>query len=86
MERPAPLALKAKTESLIAERLPDADLSPVIQKLEEQIRASGQTKAELFDQVVRLAARGKDDCCGQNRRILKPQRTLLVFGVRASRT
>ena len=60
MERPAPmLALKAKTESLIAERLPDADLSPVIQKLEEQIRASGQTKADIFDQVIRLAAQGK---------------------------
>jgi len=60
MDQPTPmLALKARVETLIAERLPGQDFKALAQPLEEQIERSGRSKAELFDEVVRLSAEGR---------------------------
>ena len=60
MDQPTPMgALKARFEALIADRLPGFDYRALAQPFADQVQGSGRSKAELFDEVLRLTAEGK---------------------------
>jgi DNA-binding transcriptional MerR regulator len=53
------MALRAKVETLFAERSPGVDLDAVMDPIEAMVRQSRREKSEIFADFVRLAAEGK---------------------------
>jgi DNA-binding transcriptional MerR regulator len=60
MDQPTPmLALRARVDALIAERLPGTDIKALTRPFEDKVERSGRSRAELFDEMRRLVAEGK---------------------------